>query len=56
MVNKVCVLRRRQKRKFESKKLKRQEMILNAKKETLKSLDTAGVLPKWIKKEKGMVK
>jgi hypothetical protein len=52
MVNKFRELRRRRKRRYESRKLKRQQELLNAKKETLRKLDDAGILPTWIKTTK----
>jgi hypothetical protein len=52
MVNKFRELRRRRKRRYESRKLKRQSELLNAKKETLRKLEDRGILPLWIKKEK----
>jgi hypothetical protein len=45
-------LRRRRKRRYESRRLKRQEPLLNAKKETLRKLEERGILPLWIKREK----
>jgi hypothetical protein len=52
MINKFRELRRRRKRKYEARKLKRQEGLLNAKKETLRKLEDHGILPAWIKEEK----
>jgi len=52
MVDKFRELRRRRKRRYESRKLKRQQEFLNAKKETLRKLDAIGCCPAWIKVEK----
>jgi len=52
MVNKFRELRRRRKRRYESRKLKRQSELLNAKKDTLRKLEDRGILPLWIKREK----
>jgi hypothetical protein len=52
MVNKFRELRRRRKRKYEARKLKRQEGLLNAKKEALRKLEDRGILPTWVKKKK----
>lgn len=49
MVNKFRELRRRRKRRYESRKLKRQQELLNAKKETLRKLEDKGILPTWVK-------
>jgi hypothetical protein len=52
MIDKMRELRRRRKRRYESRRLKRQEPLLNAKKETLRKLEERGILPLWIKREK----
>jgi hypothetical protein len=52
MVDKFRELRRRRKRRYESRKLKRQGELLNAKKETLRKLEDRGILPLWVKREK----
>lgn len=49
MVNKFRELRKRRKRRYESRKLKNQQSLLNAKKETLRKLEDKGILPTWIK-------
>lgn len=52
MIDKMRELRRRRKRRYESRKLKRQSELLNAKKDTLRKLEERGILPLWIKQEK----
>lgn len=52
MIDKMRELRRRRKRRYESRKLKRQSELLNAKKETLRKLEERGILPLWVKREK----
>ena len=52
MINKMRELRRRRKRRYESRKLKRQSELLNAKKETLRKLEERDILPLWVKREK----
>jgi hypothetical protein len=52
MIDKMRELHRRRKRRYESRRLKRQEPLLNAKKETLRKLEERGILPLWIKREK----
>ena len=54
MVNKFRELRRRRKRKYESRKKSRQAELLNAKKDTLRKLETLDRLPAWVKAEKGI--
>lgn len=52
MIDKMRELRRRRKRRYESRKLKRQSELLAAKKETLRKLEDRGILPLWVKREK----
>ena len=52
MIDKMRELRRRRKRKYEARRLKRQEPLMNAKKETLRKLEERGILPLWIKRER----
>ncbi len=52
MVNKVHKLRCKQKRQHESRKMREQSLLLNAKKETLRKLESEGCLPLWIKAQK----
>jgi len=54
MVNKFRELRRRRKRKYESRKKTRQAELLNAKKDTLRKLESLDRLPAWVKAEKGI--
>jgi hypothetical protein len=54
MVDKFRELRRRRKRRYESRRRRNQEQLLNAKKETLRKLDSLGRCPAWIKAEKGI--
>lgn len=54
MIDKYSELRSRRKRKYESRRRRNQEQLLNAKKETLRKLDAMGRCPAWIKVEKGI--
>jgi hypothetical protein len=54
MVDKFREMRRRRKRKYESRKRVRQAELLNAKKDTLRKLDEINRLPVWVKTQKGL--
>ena len=54
MINKFRELNRRRKRKYEARKKTRQTALLNAKKETLRKLESLDRLPAWIKTERGI--
>jgi len=51
-VDKTKMLRRRQKRKKESRRLKQQISLLQAKKETLRKLLKEGRLPHWVARKR----
>jgi hypothetical protein len=53
-VDKTKMLRRRQKRKKESRRLKQQTSLLQAKKETLRNLLKEGRLPHWVAQKRNI--